>query len=165
MLSSHIAMDELFDLDMALTMPEDEMMSQSARHMVDEMPTVVVGGGRDCSVCLEGFGGAGKQVPCGHVITLDNFGKFYILILVLVLSIGFELMEDFKAAQMTLRNPLFDVVGNMKSALWETQKHLTLRILIWLLSNIPGLYGITGEIKKKSGKGRAIGVGVGKYLE
>ncbi|KAL3623699.1 hypothetical protein CASFOL_032515 [Castilleja foliolosa] len=78
MLSSHIDMDELFDLDMALTMPAestnrhhepDTQSAVAARHMVDEMPTVVMVGGRDCSVCLEGFGvgGAGKKVPCGHV--------------------------------------------------------------------------------------------------
>ncbi|KAI3447033.1 hypothetical protein Pfo_003698 [Paulownia fortunei] len=75
-------MDELFDLDLALTMPEDSNMelnkhhpddqsTAAARHLVDEMPTVVMGGvgGGHCTVCMEGFrlGGAGKQVPCGHV--------------------------------------------------------------------------------------------------
>ncbi|KAL0315694.1 UNVERIFIED_CONTAM: E3 ubiquitin-protein ligase RDUF1 [Sesamum radiatum] len=77
-MSSRIALDEMFDLDLALTMPEDSTAEVSkrqpdaesmaaARHLVDEMPTVVVGCGGQCSVCMEGFGGAGKQVQCGHV--------------------------------------------------------------------------------------------------
>lgn len=72
-------MDDVFDLDMALTMPEDSVTeldkqrddaqaTAAARHMVDEMPTVVVGGGEHCAVCMEGFrGDGGKQVRCGHV--------------------------------------------------------------------------------------------------
>ncbi|KAL6586002.1 hypothetical protein OROMI_002646 [Orobanche minor] len=83
MLSSQIAMDELFDLDLALTIPEDSMSMSSvnehhidaqstedASQMVNELPTVVMGSGRSCRVCLEGFcfgGAAGKQVSCGHV--------------------------------------------------------------------------------------------------
>ncbi|KAL2229020.1 UNVERIFIED_CONTAM: hypothetical protein Sindi_1881700 [Sesamum indicum] len=75
MLSSQMVMDELFDLDLALTMPEDSTAevskrqpdAESTRHLVDEMPTVVVGCGGQCSVCMEGFGGVGKQVHCGHV--------------------------------------------------------------------------------------------------
>lgn len=76
-----IPVDEMFDLDMALTMPdnsnteldrcgEDAQAEVAARHMVDQMPTVVVGGGGHCAVCMEGFpsgGGGGKQVACGHV--------------------------------------------------------------------------------------------------
>ncbi|KAL2229019.1 UNVERIFIED_CONTAM: hypothetical protein Sindi_1881600 [Sesamum indicum] len=75
MLSSQMAMDEMFDLDLALTMPEDSTAKvskrqaddESTRRLVDEMPTVVVGCGGECSVCMEGFSGAGKQVDCGHV--------------------------------------------------------------------------------------------------
>ncbi|KAK4432977.1 E3 ubiquitin-protein ligase RDUF1 [Sesamum alatum] len=76
-----MAMDELFDLDLALTMLDDSTVEVSkrqpdaestaaARHLVDAMPTVVVGCGGQCSVCMESFeigGGAGKQVSCGHV--------------------------------------------------------------------------------------------------
>lgn len=80
MLSSQIAM---FDLDLALSMPhEDSTMELNKHHpdaqsraatahlLIDEMPTVVTGGGGQyCTVCMEGFGsgGAAKQVPCGHV--------------------------------------------------------------------------------------------------
>ncbi|KAL7134837.1 hypothetical protein ABFS83_11G052100 [Erythranthe nasuta] len=81
---SQIDLDEMFDLDFSMTLLEDpdtELDKQrcdaqaaaSARHMVDEMPTVVVvvGGGDHCSVCMEGFGlfdgAGGKQIHCGHV--------------------------------------------------------------------------------------------------
>ncbi|XP_047964960.1 E3 ubiquitin-protein ligase MPSR1-like [Salvia hispanica] len=75
-------MDEAFDLDLALTMPEledstternksdlDEAQSRAAaaRLTVEKMPTTG-GGGGECAVCVEGFGsGGGKQVHCGHV--------------------------------------------------------------------------------------------------
>ncbi|KAG8367339.1 hypothetical protein BUALT_Bualt16G0061900 [Buddleja alternifolia] len=86
MLSTQInGMDELFDLDMALTLPDDEystmelnnqqlldsQLSTAAAHrLIDEMPTVVRGGADGhCTVCMEGFrlGAAVKQVHCGHV--------------------------------------------------------------------------------------------------
>ncbi|KAG6386870.1 hypothetical protein SASPL_152047 [Salvia splendens] len=74
-------MDEAFDLDLALTMPEledstternkSDLEAQSrvaaARLTVEKMPTMG-GGGGECAVCVEGFGsGGGKQVHCGHV--------------------------------------------------------------------------------------------------
>ncbi|KAL7093673.1 hypothetical protein ACP275_11G053500 [Erythranthe tilingii] len=76
-------MDEIFDLDMALTMPDDSTVELSKHRrdalstaavceLVGEMPTVVVGGGGRCAVCMEGFqldggAGGGKKVPCGHI--------------------------------------------------------------------------------------------------
>ncbi|XP_057808924.1 uncharacterized protein LOC131023400 [Salvia miltiorrhiza] len=73
-------MDEMFDLDLALSMPEEDSATEwnkynleaqfrveAARHMVEEMPTTA-GGGGECTVCMEGFGsGGGREVPCGHV--------------------------------------------------------------------------------------------------
>ncbi|KAI3443720.1 hypothetical protein Pfo_000385 [Paulownia fortunei] len=72
--------DELFDLDMALTLPENSRVEMNnhqldaqptaaaADQMVENMPTMVAGGG-GCTICMEGFpkGGGWKQVPCGHV--------------------------------------------------------------------------------------------------
>ncbi|KAG8367343.1 hypothetical protein BUALT_Bualt16G0062300 [Buddleja alternifolia] len=66
MLSSLIVMHEIFDLDMALTMPDensttelnnrqrDSQSTTAAQCLIDEMPTVVRGGG-ECTVCMEGF--------------------------------------------------------------------------------------------------------------
>ncbi|KAL1567798.1 RING-type E3 ubiquitin transferase [Salvia divinorum] len=73
-------MDDAFDLDLALTMPEEDSTTErnkcdleaqlrvaAARLTVKEMPTTA-GGGGECAVCVEGFGsGGGKQVHCGHV--------------------------------------------------------------------------------------------------
>ncbi|KAG8367341.1 hypothetical protein BUALT_Bualt16G0062100 [Buddleja alternifolia] len=75
-----IVMHELFDLDMALTMPDensttelnnrqpDSQSTTAAQCLIDEMPTVVRGGG-ECTVCMEGFrlGVTVKQVHCGHI--------------------------------------------------------------------------------------------------
>ncbi|CAA0840711.1 RING-H2 finger C1A [Striga hermonthica] len=61
------AMDELFDLDLALTMPEGpEKSTTDGVSVVNQMPTVVMGSGRDCTVCLERLG-SGKKLHCGHV--------------------------------------------------------------------------------------------------
>lgn len=78
--SSHIDLDEIFDLDLALTVPEDSaveinkhrpdaLSTAAARDLVGDMPTVVMGGDvGPCTVCMEGEGGGGKKVPaCGHV--------------------------------------------------------------------------------------------------
>ncbi|XP_057786152.1 E3 ubiquitin-protein ligase SIRP1-like [Salvia miltiorrhiza] len=81
MLPSQIPIDEMFDLDAALTMDvdlpdnhqereeedDDESKAKAASRLLDELPTVE-GGGR-CAVCAEGLrlGGAAKQIPCGHV--------------------------------------------------------------------------------------------------
>ncbi|KAG8367340.1 hypothetical protein BUALT_Bualt16G0062000 [Buddleja alternifolia] len=79
MLSSLIVMHEIFDLDMALTMPDensttelnnrqrDSQSTTAAQCLIDEMPMVVRGGG-ECTVCMEGFrlGVTVKQVHCGH---------------------------------------------------------------------------------------------------
>ncbi|KAL1567797.1 RING-type E3 ubiquitin transferase [Salvia divinorum] len=73
-------MDEMFDLDSALTVAEEDSMVEwnkynleaqfrmaAARLAVEEMPTTAAGG-RECAVCIEGFGSGGaKQVRCGHV--------------------------------------------------------------------------------------------------
>ncbi|KAL3829927.1 hypothetical protein ACJIZ3_018729 [Penstemon smallii] len=70
-----IDIDEVFDLDLAMTLPEysntDQMNRQqldtTAEELIEGMPTVVSGGG--CAICLEGFrlGVGGKRIPCGHV--------------------------------------------------------------------------------------------------
>ncbi|KAL3825193.1 hypothetical protein ACJIZ3_021222 [Penstemon smallii] len=75
--------DDIFDLDLALTMPELDSTStetnsngqqqveaeSTAEEVIEGMPTVVVGGGHRCTVCMEGFGldVVGKQISCGHV--------------------------------------------------------------------------------------------------
>ncbi|PIN02137.1 hypothetical protein CDL12_25350 [Handroanthus impetiginosus] len=79
--ATQISLDEMFDLDLALTMPEpddsnmelnkhhsDAPSTEAVRHLVDKLPAVVMGGGDHCAVCMEGFtvGGKGKQIPCGH---------------------------------------------------------------------------------------------------
>lgn len=63
-------LDEMFDLDLALTIPRDSNTERNdaqvtavARHM----PTVIVGGGNLCAVCMEPLRSEGKQVQCGHV--------------------------------------------------------------------------------------------------
>ncbi|CAN4115377.1 unnamed protein product [Withania somnifera] len=78
-----MALDEqIFDLDMALTMPEPETcvgidngshknepaMDVSFAQIVREMPTVEVVG-TVCTVCMESFESTigAKQVACGHV--------------------------------------------------------------------------------------------------
>ncbi|XP_009763138.1 E3 ubiquitin-protein ligase RING1-like [Nicotiana sylvestris] len=74
-----MVLDQLFDLDMALTMPEPttslcndtkrkETMSVYFAQIVDEMPTVEVVDSV-CTVCMEGFESSvgGKQVSCSHV--------------------------------------------------------------------------------------------------
>ncbi|XP_060215668.1 uncharacterized protein LOC132642548 [Lycium barbarum] len=77
---SRMALDELFDLDMALTIPEPEisvcnnnshmkpMTDVSFAQIVREMPAVDVVG-NVCTVCMESFESsvAAKQVACGHV--------------------------------------------------------------------------------------------------
>ena len=85
-LSDAHAIDLCFDLDDALTLPQNEeagyqtgsrTSSESDRvshdDLVANLPTVAAVEGVICSVCVEGFraeekrGGRGKQVPCGHV--------------------------------------------------------------------------------------------------
>ncbi|KAK4372826.1 hypothetical protein RND71_008210 [Anisodus tanguticus] len=80
-MSSTMALDDLFDLDMALTMPEPETsvcnndsyrkstMDVSFAQIVREMPTVEMVGSV-CTVCMESFESStvgAKQVACGHV--------------------------------------------------------------------------------------------------
>ncbi|XP_051113742.1 E3 ubiquitin-protein ligase MPSR1-like [Andrographis paniculata] len=81
MLSSQIAIvdDDMFDLDLALTMPEvsaekrrpDAESTAAARLLVGAMPEVSAGAGagNHCVVCMEEFGNeeTGKRIPCGHV--------------------------------------------------------------------------------------------------
>ncbi|KAG6424058.1 hypothetical protein SASPL_114470 [Salvia splendens] len=81
MLPSQIPIDEMFDLDAALTMAdepidsheevEDESKAKAASRLLDQLPTVE--GGGDCAVCSEGLclGGAAKRIPCGHVFHHD----------------------------------------------------------------------------------------------
>ncbi|EPS66898.1 hypothetical protein M569_07882 [Genlisea aurea] len=73
-------LDELFDLDLALTMPDSPSEAppstaevQITRDAVGELPAVTVSGGR-CAICISGFsreGGRGKKVRCGHVFHED----------------------------------------------------------------------------------------------
>ncbi|KAF3619604.1 hypothetical protein FXO38_32826 [Capsicum annuum] len=82
-MSSLMSLDEpIFDLDMALTMPEPEIcvcnngshrepitsMDVSFTQIVREMSTVEVVGSTVCTVCMEGFESTvgAKQVACGH---------------------------------------------------------------------------------------------------
>ncbi|KAB1214816.1 E3 ubiquitin-protein ligase RING1-like [Morella rubra] len=66
--TSSYTIDLLFDLDEALTLPEDSARQIAAqKSLVMNLPTVIT---TDvCSVCIESFrsGEGGKQVPCGHV--------------------------------------------------------------------------------------------------
>ncbi|KAE7998669.1 hypothetical protein FH972_003188 [Carpinus fangiana] len=68
--SSNYPIDMLFDLDQALTLPEDISGRPIAapKSVVMNMPTVAATD-HVCSVCVESFrsGEGGKQVPCGHV--------------------------------------------------------------------------------------------------
>nr|GMD24937.1 E3 ubiquitin-protein ligase RING1-like [Ipomoea batatas] len=79
---SFTKMDEYFDLDAVLTMPEPESLRTAAACTAERMlehggggggvdKMVTVGGDASglCSVCMDGFeeGVGGKQVPCGHV--------------------------------------------------------------------------------------------------
>lgn len=92
MLRIQIPIDEMFDLDSALTMPDDstdrEMQQQEeedreskakavADRLLDEMPTVV-GGGSHCAVCAEGLrlGAEVKRIPCGHVFHHDCISRW-----------------------------------------------------------------------------------------
>ncbi|KAH6826819.1 hypothetical protein C2S53_011050 [Perilla frutescens var. hirtella] len=86
MLPSQIPIDEMFDLDSALTMPDadaDEFTDHERQHeddeskakaaagrLLDQMPTVATAeGGSHCAVCTEGLrlAAAAKRIPCGHV--------------------------------------------------------------------------------------------------
>ncbi|KAK3024899.1 hypothetical protein RJ639_043215 [Escallonia herrerae] len=66
-------MDDYFDLDMALTMEDEDsgqgsiQVSQSRPTEKIYLPTVAAVG--VCTVCMEGFNSCtgGKQVPCGHM--------------------------------------------------------------------------------------------------
>ncbi|KAG6421020.1 hypothetical protein SASPL_117569 [Salvia splendens] len=81
MLASQIPIDEMFDLDAALTMADEpidshqeveyESKAKAATRLLDQLPTVE--GGGDCAVCSEGLclGGAAKRIPCGHVFHYD----------------------------------------------------------------------------------------------
>ncbi|KAL1563263.1 RING-type E3 ubiquitin transferase [Salvia divinorum] len=83
MLASRIPIDEMFDLDEALTMAEvsidnheeadGESKAKAASRLLDQLPTVEGEGGGDCAVCSEGLwlGGAAKQISCGHVFHQD----------------------------------------------------------------------------------------------
>ncbi|CAI9100436.1 OLC1v1037545C1 [Oldenlandia corymbosa var. corymbosa] len=84
---SLIDLDQMFDLDLALTTPTttlDDLGTKSRgaefntaskqSRITDRLPTVardrMMAGGGCCAVCMEGFksgGAGGKQVPCGHV--------------------------------------------------------------------------------------------------
>ncbi|KAH6806519.1 hypothetical protein C2S51_031350 [Perilla frutescens var. frutescens] len=86
-MSPRIDMDELFDLDLALTTTEEEndetndhQSDDTQATAVDEIPTVIMGGGggRGCIVCMEEFevGGAAKQVPCDHVFHENCISKW-----------------------------------------------------------------------------------------
>ncbi|KAL8498313.1 hypothetical protein ACS0TY_021581 [Phlomoides rotata] len=60
--------DEMFDLDSALTMPDSMVVDGGA---AAELLTVEVSdSGQCCTVCMEGFhfqgGGEAKQLPCSH---------------------------------------------------------------------------------------------------
>lgn len=82
-MSQLIDLDQMFDLDLALTTPSttaensggddhtnatklSEGSNASKQNQQVELPTVEATG--VCSVCMEGFqsGLGGKQVPCGH---------------------------------------------------------------------------------------------------
>lgn len=82
--------EQLFDLDEALTMPGYSATELNERHEAearpksaagirfDEMTTVVRGEGR-CAVCMAGFrigGAGGTQVPCGHVFHLHCIAQW-----------------------------------------------------------------------------------------
>lgn len=70
----------MIDFELAFTQPEEDSTVEwskynleaqfrvaTARFAVEEMPTIDAGG-RECAVCMEGFGsGGGKKVHCGHV--------------------------------------------------------------------------------------------------
>ncbi|CAK7337495.1 unnamed protein product [Dovyalis caffra] len=67
---SSCLLDTSFDLDEALTLPEN--FSQQITHsnsLLADIPTVLITGDVVCAVCMEGFrsGIGGKKVPCGHV--------------------------------------------------------------------------------------------------
>lgn len=79
--SAQIDMEDMFDLDMALTMLEEptsesgaadreqvEDAESSAQELINGMPTVAAAG-YSCSVCMERFGSGAdaKQIPCGHI--------------------------------------------------------------------------------------------------
>lgn len=89
MLASQIPIDEMFDLDTALTMPFDlsnnheeddgseaEAEAEVAGRLLDEVVTAE--GGGQCAVCTEGirFGGAAKRTPCGHVFHQDCISRW-----------------------------------------------------------------------------------------
>jgi hypothetical protein len=70
--NSNYPIDMLFDLDQALTLPEDPHPGRpiaAPKSLVNNMPTVTTTDHHVCSVCVERFRSAegGKQVPCGHV--------------------------------------------------------------------------------------------------
>lgn len=75
-------MDEMFDLDLVLTIPQDSTIelnkcnpqearsrAAAARLVIDEMPMAAADNGDQCTVCMNRFGSgtAAKKVPCGHV--------------------------------------------------------------------------------------------------
>lgn len=80
--SGQVDMEDMFDLDMALTMPEQSNSSEaapdsrqqvedaesSAEELINRMLTVSAAG-YPCSVCRERFGSGieAKQIPCGHI--------------------------------------------------------------------------------------------------
>ncbi|XWS26783.1 hypothetical protein CRYUN_Cryun26dG0059800 [Craigia yunnanensis] len=68
--NSVIPLTQQFDLDDAITMPENPQARQQAViRLVSDMPTVNYATG-SCSVCMESFWQseeAARQVSCGHV--------------------------------------------------------------------------------------------------
>ena len=69
-ISINCPIDMSFDLDEALTLPQDPSHRiASSNTLVVEMPTVDAVAIDGCSVCMESFGPGegGKQLPCGHV--------------------------------------------------------------------------------------------------
>nr|GMD12718.1 E3 ubiquitin-protein ligase RING1-like [Ipomoea batatas]GMD31331.1 E3 ubiquitin-protein ligase RING1-like [Ipomoea batatas]GME06853.1 E3 ubiquitin-protein ligase RING1-like [Ipomoea batatas] len=92
MSQNNIALDQLFDMDMALTLlwspppAEEETVEKSAKsslevysgHRIQEsLPTVNAGDGV-CTVCMEGFelGVGGKKLPCDHIFHQNCLTKW-----------------------------------------------------------------------------------------
>lgn len=85
-MSPQIDMDELFDLDLALTAVGEDDSTDGGEHHSDgeaaavgEMPTVIMEGcGGECRVCMEELGGgaAAKRVPCAHVFHENCISKW-----------------------------------------------------------------------------------------
>lgn len=94
MSQNSIALDQLFDMDMALTLPPPPPPPENSSsevvkpaesspevypsHRIQEsLPTVNTGDGV-CTVCMEGFefGVGGKQLPCDHIFHQNCLSKW-----------------------------------------------------------------------------------------